>query len=61
MAASTCVVDGLISNRPTGIDTLRAVPAVNVSFHDQRPSHGTSPLFSADASRAPHRAEVAFN
>ena len=60
MAASTCIVDGLISTEAAGIDTLRLSPAVFISLAGQRPNRQTSPLFSADASRAPHRAEVTY-
>jgi hypothetical protein len=48
----------LISIAATNADTLRRDPAVCFSLADQRPNRQASPLFSADASRAPHRAEV---
>ena len=45
MAASTCIVDGLISIPAAGIDTLRRGPVVFVSPFDQRPNRKASPLF----------------
>ena len=60
MAASTCIVDGLISVPSAGIDTLRWGPAVCVSPADQRPNRQASPHFASDASRATHRDEVAL-
>ena len=61
MAASTCIVDVLVSTSAPGIDTLRRGPAVCFSPPDQRPNPAASPHFAADASRATHRAEVALN
>ena len=61
MAASTCVVDVLISKPASAIDSLREFPVVFISFPDQRPNQETSPRFAADLLRASDRAEVAFN
>jgi hypothetical protein len=59
-AASTCIVDVLISIPATIIDILRRHPVVLISPSDQRPNQKASPHFAADVMRASHRAEVAL-
>jgi hypothetical protein len=59
-AASTCIVDGLISIPAANVDILRRGPVVLISPCDQRPNHKASPHFAADVTRASHRAEVAL-
>src|SRR4051812_21373710 len=49
---ATCLSAFLISAPPPGSGTLRRSPVVFISKRDQRPNHESSPLFSADESRA---------
>src|SRR5690554_2069146 len=54
MAASTCVVGGLISTVVTNTDTLHHGPVVFISPGDQRPNHQASPqIFKPDTSQTP--------